>query len=60
MNQEASKHGVSAGEWSSTVSGIVGGKAGGKGPTSVGSGIHGEKVNEALEAARKYLERFQL
>lgn len=56
--QAASKQGVSATEWTNAVSSVVGGKAGGKGATSVGSGTAPEKVDEALEAATKYLEKF--
>lgn len=59
-SQEASKAGVSASEWSGAVSSIVGGKAGGKGSTSIGNGVHAEKVDEAVSAAEKYLERFHL
>ncbi|MCJ1269391.1 Alanine--tRNA ligase [Lobaria immixta] len=60
VSEEASKQGASASEWAATVSSIVGGKAGGKGPTSIGNGTSAEKVDEALEAAVKYLERFHL
>lgn len=38
----------------------MGGKAGGKAPTSFGNGIHGDKTEEAVEAAIKYLEKFSL
>ena len=55
-----SKQGASAAEWANAVSGIVGGKAGGKGPTSIGNGTEPAKVDEAVEAARKYLEKFKL
>ena len=34
----------------------MGGKAGAKGPTASGNGTNAEKVDEAVEAARKYLE----
>jgi alanyl-tRNA synthetase len=54
------KKGASAGAWSSAVSDVVGGKAGGKGNTSIGNGTHPEKLDEALEAATKYLEKFRL
>lgn len=60
MLQEASKQGASASDWAATISSIVGGKAGGKGPTSIGNGMNAEKVDEAVEAAVKYLERFHL
>jgi alanyl-tRNA synthetase len=42
------------------VSVAVGGKAGGKGPTSVGNGTNVDKIDEGVELARKYLEKFQL
>jgi alanyl-tRNA synthetase len=55
-----SQKGVSASEWSAKVSEVVGGKAGGKAPTSFGNGIHGDKVDEAVEVATKYLEKFNI
>lgn len=55
-----SKKGASANEWSTSISGIVGGKSGGKGPTSIGNGTNAEKVDEALEAATSYLSKFSL
>ena len=58
--QEASKQGASATEWANTISNVVGGKAGGKGPTSIGNGTEPGKVDEAVEAATKYLEKFKL
>ena len=60
MGQEASKKGLQASDWTSEVSNIVGGKAGGKGATSLGNGTKPEQVDEAVEAARKYLEKFEL
>ncbi len=60
IQQAANKQGLSATEWANTVAGVVGGKAGGKGATSVGSGTNPERVDEALEAATKYLEKFSL
>ena len=38
----------------------MGGKAGGKGATSLGNGTNPERVDEAVEAATKYLEKFSL
>ena len=58
--QAANKQGMSASEWANAVSGVVGGAAGGKGSTSVGNGTNPEKVDEAVEAATKYLEKFHL
>ena len=58
--QDACKKGLVASEWTSTISTIVGGKAGGKGATSLGNGTSPDKVDEAVEAATKYLEKFSL
>lgn len=58
--QEASKAGLSASEWASEISTVVGGKAVGKGSTCVSNGPHAEKVDDAVEAATKYLDRFHL
>ena len=51
---------MSASEWANAVSCIVGGAAGGKGSTSVGNGTNPEKVDEAVEVATMYLEKFYL
>jgi alanyl-tRNA synthetase len=58
--QAASKAGASATEWTSTVSGVVGGKAGGKAPTSIGNGTNVDKVDEALTAAAEYLAKLKI
>ncbi|KAH0552854.1 Alanine--tRNA ligase [Trichoglossum hirsutum] len=50
----ASKGGVSAADWSSVVSAIVGGKAGGKSPTSQGIGNQVTKVDEAVDVAERW------
>ncbi|KAF2459729.1 tRNA synthetases class II (A)-domain-containing protein [Lineolata rhizophorae] len=55
-----SKQGASASEWAGAVAAAVGGKAGGKGPTSIGSGTNPDRLDEGLELARKYLEKFEL
>lgn len=55
-----SDQGASANDWAAIVSGTVGGKAGGKGPTSIGNGIHADKVDEAVELASDYLSKFKL
>ena len=47
--------GIVAGEWAAHVTEIVGGKAGGKGTTCLGSGVNSGKVEEALDAAVKCL-----
>jgi len=48
---------TSAKDWADSVSGAVGGKAGGKGATSQGIGTSPEKLEDGLEAARVYLEK---
>ncbi|KAL8724554.1 MAG: hypothetical protein Q9181_006777 [Wetmoreana brouardii] len=60
VSDEAKSQGASAGEWANTVSNVVGGKAGGKEPTCIGNGTEAGKVDEAVEAARKYLEKLGL
>lgn len=60
VSDEASKAGASAAEWASTISGVVGGKAGGKAPTSIGNGTSPEKVDEAVSAAEEYLRKLHL
>ncbi|KAF2405139.1 putative alanyl-tRNA synthetase [Trichodelitschia bisporula] len=55
-----SKKGLVASEWANAVAAAVGGKAGGKGPTSIGSGTNVDKLDEGLALATKYLERFHL
>lgn len=58
--EHASK-GLVAGEWAERVVEVVGGgKAGGKGPMSVGSGTDVSKVDEGWEVAVNYLERLEI
>ena len=52
--------GLVAAEWTEQVKGIVGGKAGGRGPTSVGTGIDVSKVDEGVEVAVKYVEKLKI
>ncbi|KAK6398105.1 Alanine--tRNA ligase [Meristemomyces frigidus] len=60
VSAEAQGKGADAATWANAVAGVVGGKAGGKGATSLGQGTGVEKVDEAVEAARKYLEGLSL
>lgn len=60
VSVEATKAGASAAEWANTISGVVGGKAGGKAPTSIGNGTSPEKVNEAVREAEEYLRKLKL
>lgn len=57
---EAQSKGADASKWTNSVSEVVGGKSGGKGATSMGQGTNVDKVDEAVEAARKYLEDLKL
>ncbi|QIW95750.1 hypothetical protein AMS68_001268 [Peltaster fructicola] len=57
---DAQAKGADAVKWAVGVSEVVGGKAGGKGATCLGQGIHGDKASDGVEAARKYLEGLQL
>lgn len=52
--------GASASAWANTVVKAVGGKAGGKEPTSIGNGTNVDKVDEGLALAQRYLEQFHL
>ena len=60
VSDEASKAGASASEWAAKISDVVGGKAGGKAPTSIGNGTNPEKVDEAVGAAEEYLKKLHL
>ncbi|KAL3470477.1 alanine--tRNA ligase [Aspergillus californicus] len=60
VSKTMSDQGATASEWASTVSRAVGGKAGGKGPTSIGNGINPDKVDDAIDLASEYLSRFKL
>ncbi|KAL2353113.1 tRNA synthetases class II (A)-domain-containing protein [Cryomyces antarcticus] len=58
--EEAADKGASASEWTTAVTAAVGGKAGGKGATSLGQGTNVDKVDEGVELATKYLEKLGL
>ena len=58
--QGGAKAGLSAKDWSDSVIGVVGGKAGVKGTTAQGNGTETSKVDEALKAATEYLEKFKI
>ncbi|KAK5213426.1 Alanine--tRNA ligase [Exophiala xenobiotica] len=60
VSPEGVKAGITSADWSAQVSQIVGGKAGGKAPVAIGTGTDQAKVDEAVEAAREYLEKFKL
>lgn len=60
VSAEAQGKGADANKWANEVAGLVGGKAGGKGATSLGQGTQPDKVDDAVEAARKYLQGLSL
>ncbi|KAI9367415.1 tRNA synthetases class II (A)-domain-containing protein [Aspergillus egyptiacus] len=60
ISKAISDQGASASEWATAVSRAVGGKAGGKGPTSIGNGVNPDKVDEAIDLASEYLGKFKL
>ncbi|KAI5366429.1 Putative translation protein, beta-barrel domain superfamily [Septoria linicola] len=60
VSSDAQSKGADATKWSGEVAALVGGKAGGKGATSLGQGTDASKVGDAIEAARKYLESLSL
>ncbi|BDD57945.1 Alanine--tRNA ligase [Monascus purpureus] len=60
VSKALADQGALANDWAAVVSGVVGGKAGGKGPTSIGNGVNPDRVDEALSLASKYLSKFQL
>ncbi|KAK8043687.1 alanyl-tRNA synthetase [Apiospora rasikravindrae] len=56
VGTDLSSKGVTAEQWSAAVSEVVGGKSGGKEPTRQGQGTKAEKIDDAVETARKWLE----
>lgn len=57
VSQEHESKGLVASEWAARVTEMVGGKAGGKGATCVGSGIDAGKVDLGVEAAMDHLKK---
>ncbi|KZL83249.1 alanyl-trna synthetase [Colletotrichum incanum] len=51
-----SSQGVTAEQWAAQVSGVVGGKSGGKEPTRQGQGTKAENLEEAVATAEKWLK----
>lgn len=60
VSEDARGKGADASEWSSKVAAVVGGKAGGRGPTSLGQGVNTDQVEKAVEVAREYLDKMQI
>ncbi|WQF87245.1 Putative translation protein, beta-barrel domain superfamily [Colletotrichum destructivum] len=51
-----SSQGVTAEQWAAQVSGVVGGKSGGKEPTRQGQGTNAENLDEAVATAERWLK----
>ena len=60
VSAEAKEKGADAPAWANEIAGVLGGKAGGKGATSLGQGTQPENVDQAVELATKYLEKLGL
>ncbi|KAJ5663748.1 hypothetical protein N7507_004479 [Penicillium longicatenatum] len=60
VSKELGDQGASANDWAAVVSSAVGGKAGGKGSTSIGNGVNTDKVDDAVSLASDYLSKFKL
>ena len=58
--EDKSKAGAEATAWANAVTEKVGGKAGGKGATCVGNGTQVDKIDEGVEAATQYLNKFSI
>ncbi|KAG6026879.1 hypothetical protein E4U41_001137 [Claviceps citrina] len=56
VGSDLSSKGITAEQWSTAVSDIVGGRSGGKEPTRQGQGTRPERMDEAVEQARRWLE----
>lgn len=57
VSQEHGSKGLVASEWAAQVTEVVGGKAGGKEATCLGSGIDAEKVDMGVDAAVAHLNK---
>ncbi|KAK7744088.1 Alanine--tRNA ligase [Cytospora paraplurivora] len=55
VGTDLASKGVTAEKWSTTVTEVIGGKAGGKEPTRQGSGTQPEKIEEAAKKAEEWL-----
>ncbi|KAI0170675.1 tRNA synthetases class II (A)-domain-containing protein [Pestalotiopsis sp. NC0098] len=60
VGTDLASQGVTAEAWSTAVAQVVGGQAGGKEPVRQGRGTNADKIDEGVEAARKYLESLKI
>lgn len=47
---------MTAEQWATQVSGVIGGKSGGKEPVRQGQGTNAENIDEAVATAEKWLK----
>lgn len=55
VGTDLASKGITAEKWSTTVTEIIGGKAGGKEPTRQGAGTQPEKIEDAVKKAEEWL-----
>ncbi|KAF1959157.1 hypothetical protein CC80DRAFT_490128 [Byssothecium circinans] len=62
VSQPFRDQGADGPKWASSVTPVIGGKAGGKAgaPTAIGNGTIADKVEQGVEEARKWIEGFKL
>ncbi|KAF2675369.1 putative alanyl-tRNA synthetase [Microthyrium microscopicum] len=60
VSTEHQGKGLAANEWAEEVTKAVGGKAGGKGASVTGSGVHADKIDEAVANATAHLAKLKL
>jgi alanyl-tRNA synthetase len=62
MRQAHKAKGADGPKWASSVTPIIGGKAGGKpgAPTAIGQGTNADKVDEGVDEATKWIEKLAL
>ncbi|KXJ89596.1 alanyl-tRNA synthetase [Microdochium bolleyi] len=56
VGTDLASKGVTAEKWAAAVTDVVGGKSGGKEPTRQGQGTNADKIEDAVEVARKWLD----
>ncbi|KYK54652.1 alanyl-tRNA synthetase [Drechmeria coniospora] len=56
VGSHLSSQGVTAEQWAGSVSGVVGGRSGGKEPLRQGQGTNPERIDDGVEVAVKWLE----
>jgi len=57
VGQHLADKGVTSEAWTDVVSGIIGGKTGGKGPTRQGAGADPKKLDDAIKEAESWVSK---